>query len=101
MKSLNYFKKVAIAAIGLFAVNTQANNLKITGTSVNTSAGTVTFNIQWENSWRTNIAPANNDAVWVFVKYQDCADKLWKHANLSVTSSDHSTASPLKPKSRS
>ena len=68
MKSLNYFKKVAIAAIGLFAVNTQANNLKITGTSVNTSAGTVTFNIQWENSWRTNIAPANNDAVWVFVK---------------------------------
>lgn len=96
MKSLNYFKKVAIAAIGLFAVNTQANNLKITGTSVDTSAGTVTFNIRWENSWRTNIAPANYDAVWVFLKYQDCADKLWKHANLSVTSSDHSTASPLK-----
>lgn len=96
MKSLNYFKKVAIAAIGLFAVNTQANNLKITGTSVDTSAGTVTFNIQWDNSWRTNIAPANYDAVWVFLKYQDCADKLWKHANLSVTSSDHSTASPLK-----
>lgn len=96
MKSLNYFKKVAIAAIGLFAVNTQANNLKITGTSVDTSAGTVTFNIQWDNSWRTNIAPANYDAIWVFLKYQDCADKLWKHANLSVTSSDHSTASPLK-----
>ena len=96
MKSLNYFKKVAIAAIGLFAVNTQANNLKITGTSVDTSAGTVTFNLQWDNSWKTNIAPANYDAVWVFLKYQDCADKLWKHANLSVTSSDHSTASRLK-----
>ena len=39
MKSQNYFKKIAIAAIGLFAVNTQANNLKITGTSVDTSAG--------------------------------------------------------------
>ena len=96
MKTKNYFKKIAIAAIGLFAVNTQANNLKITGTSVDTSAGTVTFNLQWDNSWRTNIAPANYDAVWVFLKYQDCADKLWKHANLSVTSSDHSTASPLK-----
>ena len=96
MKSQNYFKKIAIAAIGLFAVNTQANNLKITGTSVDTSAGTVTFNIQWDNSWKTNIAPANYDAVWVFLKYQDCADKLWKHANLSVTSSDHSSASPLK-----
>ncbi|PZU83454.1 MAG: hypothetical protein DI529_12650 [Chryseobacterium sp.] len=96
MKTKNYFKKIAIAAIGLFASNIQANNLKITGTSVDTSAGTVTFNIQWENSWRTNIAPANHDAVWVFIKYQDCADKLWKHANLSVTASDHSTASPLK-----
>ena len=96
MKTKNYFKKIAIAAIGLFAVNTQANNLKITGTSVDTSAGTVTFNLQWDNSWRTNIAPANYDAVWVFLKYQDCADKLWKHANLSVTSSDHSTASRLK-----
>lgn len=68
MKSLNYFKKVAIAAMGLFAFNIQANNLKITGTSVDTSAGTVTFNIQWDNSWRTNIAPANYDAVWVFLK---------------------------------
>ncbi len=96
MKTKNYFKKIAVAAMGLFAFNIQANNLKITGTSVDTSAGTVTFNIQWDNSWRTNIAPANYDAVWVFVKYQDCADKLWKHANLSATSADHSTASPLK-----
>lgn len=96
MKSQNYFKKIAIAAIGLFAFNVQANNLKITGTSVNTSAGTVTFNIQWENSWRTNIAPANNDAVWVFVKYQDCADKLWKHTNLSTSSADHTSGSLLK-----
>ena len=96
MNTKNYFKKMAIAAMGLFASLSQANNLKITGTSVDTSAGTVTFSIQWDNSWKTNIAPANYDAVWVFVKYQDCADKLWKHANLSVTSADHTTASPLK-----
>ena len=96
MKTKNYFKKIAIAAMGLFAFNIQANNLKITGTSVDTSAGTVTFNIQWDNSWRTNIAPANYDAVWVFVKYQDCADKLWKHANLSATSGDHSAGGLLK-----
>lgn len=96
MKLQNYFKKIAISALGVIAFTAQANNLKITGTSVDTGAGTVTFNIQWDNSWRTNIAPANHDAVWVFIKYQDCADKLWKHANLSVTSSDHSTASPLK-----
>lgn len=90
MKAKNYFKKMAVAAMGLLATGVSANNLKITGTSVDTSAGTVTFNIQWDNSWKTNIAPANYDAVWVFIKYQDCADKLWKHANLSTVSGDHS-----------
>ncbi|UOE39763.1 formylglycine-generating enzyme family protein [Chryseobacterium suipulveris] len=84
------------AAFSLFATAMQANNLQISGTSVDTTTGEVTFNIKWDNSWRTNIAPANHDAVWVFIKYQDCTDKLWKHANLSVTSADHSAASPLK-----
>ena len=96
MITKNYFKKLAIAAMGLFAMSTQANNLQITGTSVDTSTGKITFNIKWDNSWRTNIAPANNDAVWVFVKYQDCADKLWKHANISITSADHTTGGVLK-----
>jgi formylglycine-generating enzyme required for sulfatase activity len=89
MNTRNYFKKIAIAAISMFAINTQANNLQITGTSVDTAAGEITFNIKWDNSWKTNIAPANYDAVWVYVKYQDCADKLWRHANLSPTSANH------------
>lgn len=89
MITKNYFKKIAIAAISLFGITTQANNLQISGTTVDTSTGEITFNIKWDNSWKTNIAPANYDAVWVFVKYQDCADKLWKHADLSPTSANH------------
>ena len=96
MSTKNYLKKVAIAAAGLFASVSYANNLKITGSSVDTAAGTVTFKIQWDNSWKTNIAPANHDAVWVFVKYQDCADKLWKHADLSNSAADHTAAGLLK-----
>ena len=96
MITKNYFKKIAIAAMGLFAISTQANNVQITGTSVDTSTGKVTFNIKWDNSWKTNIAPGNFDAVWVFVKYQDCADKLWRHADLSATSGDHTSGALLK-----
>lgn len=96
MNAKNYFKKIAIAAIGLFGITTQANNLQITGTSVDTAAGEITFNIKWDNSWKTNIAPANYDAVWVFVKYQDCADKLWRHADLSMTSANHTAGGLLK-----
>ncbi len=96
MNTQNYFKKIAIAAMSLFAFAVQANNLQITGTSVDTASGEITFSIKWDNSWKTNIAPANHDAVWVFIKYQDCADKLWRHANLSTVSADHSVGGLLK-----
>lgn len=96
MITKNYFKKIAIAAMGLFAISTQANNVQITGTSVDTATGKVTFNIKWDNSWKTTIAPANFDAVWVFIKYQDCADKLWRQADLSMASGDHTSGTLLK-----
>jgi hypothetical protein len=72
----------------------RANNVNISGTSV--SGSNVTFNISWDNSWNANVAPNNWDAVWVFVKYQDCATRLWNHAGLSTISGDHSAGSPLQ-----
>lgn len=94
MKSKNYFSKIATAILFLFAINSNANNVEITGTSV--SGNDITFNISWENSWNANVAPANWDAVWVFVKFQDCNTRLWAHANLSTSAGDHSAASPLQ-----
>lgn len=44
----------------------------------------VSFDVQWENSWRTTAAPANYDAAWIFVKYRvDGGD--WHHADLNGT----------------
>ncbi len=94
MKSKNYFSKIASALFFLFAFNANANNVEITGTSV--SGNDITFNISWENSWNANVAPANWDAVWVFVKFQDCNTRLWAHTNLSTAAGDHSAASPLQ-----
>ena len=72
----------------------KANNVIIANTAV--SGSNITFDISWENSWSTNLAPSNHDAVWVFVKYQDCATNIWYHANLSNTSGDHTAGSPLQ-----
>ena len=94
MKSKNYFSKIASALFFLFAINSNANNVEITGTSV--SGSNITFNISWENSWNANVAPANWDAVWVFIKYQDCNTRLWAHAGLSLIAGDHTAASPLQ-----
>lgn len=94
MKAKKLFSKIAIAVTFLFAMNASANNVQITGTSV--SGSNITFTISWDNSWNANVAPANWDAVWVFIKYQDCNTRVWAHAGLSSTASDHTTVSPLQ-----
>ena len=90
--------KIALATLliisGSFMNRALANNVTITGTSV--AGSNITFNITWDNSWNTNIAPANWDGVWVFIKYQDCATRIWAHAGLSTIGTDHTAAAPLQ-----
>lgn len=93
MKTKKLFSKLALTLLLFgFGLTSNANNLQITGTAV--SGSNLTFNISWENSWNTNLAPANWDAVWVFVKYQDCATRQWFHA--SIATSGNTAASPLQ-----
>ena len=96
MKTKQLFKQITIAFSLLIAsvFTANANNVVITATTV--AGSNVTFNISWENSWNTNLAPNNWDAVWVFVKYQDCATRLWAHAGLSTIGADHTTVAPLQ-----
>jgi formylglycine-generating enzyme required for sulfatase activity len=95
MSTKNLLSGWVVAILFFFAFTTsRANNVVITGTSV--SGSNITFNISWDNSWNANVAPANWDAVWVFVKYQDCNTRDWAHAGLSTVAADHSTVSPLQ-----
>jgi len=61
----------------------------------NSGAGTVSFNISWENSWRTSTAPNNWDAAWVFIKRKNCNLNYWQHQDLSTTAANHTAANPL------
>lgn len=71
-----------------------ANNIAVSNISYNSSAGTVTFSISWENSWRVGTIPNNWDAAWVFIKRRNCADQFWKHQ--FIASSGHSAGNPLE-----
>ncbi|MGK4567111.1 hypothetical protein [Flavobacterium sp. 3HN19-14] len=93
MKTKKLFSRAIAFLLFVFAVNANANNVQISGTTV--VGNQITFDITWDNSWFANVAPANYDAVWVFIKYQDCNTRLWAHAGLSTSSGDHSTSSPL------
>lgn len=89
MKTISLKKVVLSLCIGfLLTYTAKANNLNITNVAV--AAGNVTFDITWDNSWNASGAPSNWDAIWIFVKYNDCATTNWLHADLSTTSGDHS-----------
>lgn len=70
----------------------KANNIQISNISV--AFPNITFSIQWDNSWNTTnninpLYPNNWDGAWVFIKYQNSIDNIWKHATVSATASDH------------
>src|ERR1039457_1402960 len=60
----------------------KANNLQVGAPSI--AGNQISFTIQWDNSWSLAAAPANWDAVWIFVKYQKCTDNLWNHVTLAA-----------------
>lgn len=70
-----------------------ANNLSISNPVVN--GANLEFTISWDNSWFTTLGSNNYDAVWIFVKRQNCTDNLWRHAPLSTSSGAHSVTGGL------
>ncbi|MBI4945974.1 MAG: SUMF1/EgtB/PvdO family nonheme iron enzyme [Bacteroidetes bacterium] len=85
-------KTIAVAAVlltlnfKLGTLNCSANNLQI-GAPTLPSTTTIQFTIQWDNSWKVlNGGVSTWDAVWVFVKYQDCSTQLWTHVNVTGSS---------------
>tara|TARA_B110000037_G_C17084344_1_gene491323 strand:- start:193 stop:1731 length:1539 start_codon:yes stop_codon:yes gene_type:complete len=79
-KSLTLFLMLMLAKGYLFA-----NNLQIGDITYGTD--TVNFTIQWDNSWRVTSSPSNWDAVWVFLKRQNCdgINNSWTHQTLAST----------------
>lgn len=71
----------------------EANAISLGNFSFNQGAQTVTFNIQWQNSWRldSTALPFNWDAAWVFVKFRPCgsaASVEWTHGKIDPNGSN-------------
>lgn len=82
-------KSLALVVFFLVAYNmsTYANGISIQKVSIsdtNRTAKTasIKFNISWDNSWRDSI---NWDAAWIFVKYREPKDSIWKYRHLTMS----------------
>ena len=70
-----------------------SNALQLTNMSVDQAAGTVTFDVEWRNSWRVSTVPFNWDAAWVFVKFRQCGSSpttQWTHGQVNTSVGAHS-----------
>ncbi len=90
---------LAAVCIGMFCgAQGRADNITVSNTKLSAPVKggyrTVSFDVQWEHSWRLDLAgpsqaePYNYDAAWVFAKYRAGTGE-WKHATLSVNVADH------------
>lgn len=67
---------LSICLIMAACLTGKANNLKIENISFDQVAGSLSFDISWDNSW--NINADYHDAVWVFAKYKASNSNQWQ-----------------------
>jgi formylglycine-generating enzyme required for sulfatase activity len=94
MKYLNLLKSTVISMVlCLTAWIANANHLQIQNVTV-ISNTQISFQVAWENAWNIQQAPANHDAVWIFIKYKKNND-AWQHLHLSSQTAQHWAENPL------
>lgn len=71
------------------SLTVMANNITVSNVALSATPNTalnyttITFDVAWNNSWRTNVGPSNWDAAWIFVKYRLKTSIVWNHATLN------------------
>ena len=77
-----------------------ANAINLSNLVINQAAQTVTFDVQWQNSWRLDgtALPFNWDAAWVFVKLRPCgaaASVEWTHGRVDPNGNTFGNLQPM------
>ena len=93
---MNRYLSIFLLGILLGPALLLANNLRISNLHL-IDPQHIGLLVSWENSWRLAQAPANHDAVWIFVKYR-MANGQWNHVELSGLNASHVAAPPLEVK---
>ncbi|HRP16598.1 MAG TPA: hypothetical protein PL128_01265 [Ginsengibacter sp.] len=84
MKKVLYFLTGGILfATQLLANNILVDNANLSGKNTSTHTTNVTFDVSWENSWRTSTNESNYDGAWIFVKYRKNGTNDWRHATIT------------------
>jgi len=86
-----------LAAWPAVANNIIVSNVSITGQNPVDDFSMVSFNVSWENSWRTSTHESNWDAAWIFVKFRLSGTIDWQHAFLNNTGHSAPVGATIAP----
>lgn len=70
-----------------FPNNVNVTNVQLVDQDVATHSVSATFDVSWDNSWRTSFNESNYDAVWIFAKYRMLTGSQWRHCTLRIAGS--------------
>jgi formylglycine-generating enzyme required for sulfatase activity len=100
---LTFLMFISISFLPCLANNIQVTNVSLTDQSTQDHFSYIQFDIAWENSWRTSLAPNNWDAAWVFIKYKvsdiSGGDGVWRHAIINTNGFTAPSGSTITPAS--
>lgn len=96
-------RKIAFALVQaclLLSSSLSANNISVSNISLENLNEVsnwvhIEFDLQWENSWRLSVGPANWDAAWVFAKFRVNGGS-WAHCILSQAGSVPAAGSTME-----
>ena len=75
------------------ANNIQLSNIHMGGQNATSHFTMISYDVSWENSWRTSTNENNYDGAWIFVKYRKVNTSEWRHATINYTAPGTATAS--------
>lgn len=96
MKKMLFFGSMLMLSAALYANNIQIANTTLGSQNTGNHSSVVTFDVSWENSWRTSTNESNYDGAWVFVKFRKQGTSLWQHATLAASAETTPAGSVLK-----
>ncbi len=77
---------------GFFFQTVLANNLQLKDVRLEDEQ-TISFEVNWDNSWHLTTGPGNHDAVWIFAKLRG-GDGAWSPLQFSTSGIGFSSAAP-------
>jgi formylglycine-generating enzyme required for sulfatase activity len=85
MKKLLLFLCLTTICVHIKANNIAVTNASLSGQNTINHTQVISFDVAWDNGWRTSTNENNYDGAWIFIKFRKNGTGDWRHATINNT----------------